>query len=263
MTGLSLTVAGVSAGYTAVPVLRDVSLIVQPGEVVALVGPNGAGKTTLLRTITGGLATTAGTVKLGDTDITTASVPERVGLGVALVPEGRRLFPQMSVEDNLLMGAFLTRDKAEVARRLGDVYALLPALESRRRAFARFLSGGEQQMCAIGRALMANPRLLLVDELSLGLAPQMVGTLAERLATVAAGGTSVLLVDQDVDIALEIAQRGYLLEGGEIRLEGPADTVWKSRTIRTWYLGDEGPEPPPESNGSHPHDPKTERKGDQ
>jgi branched-chain amino acid transport system ATP-binding protein len=255
MTGLSLTVNDVMAGYTAVPVLRGVTLSIGPGEVVALVGPNGAGKTTLLRTITGQLPVSAGTIHLDSSDITSATVPDRVRAGIALVPEGRRLFAQMSVEDNLLMGAFLTRDKAEVARRLAEVYALLPVLAARRTTFARFLSGGEQQMCAIGRALMGNPRLLLVDELSLGLAPQMVGTLAERLTTVAANGTSILLVDQDVDIALEIAHRGYLLEGGEVRIEGSAEMVWGSRTIRDWYLGEAGPAPDPhrerDNGGEH------------
>jgi branched-chain amino acid transport system ATP-binding protein len=232
-----LVVDGLSAGYTAVPVVRGVSLSVAPGEMVALLGPNGAGKTTLLRALAGLLRAAGGRILVDGQDMTRTSVGDRVRSGIVLVAEGRRLFGNMTVEDNLFMGAFLSRDRREVRRRAAEVYDLFPRLRLRRGVLVENLSGGEQQMCAIGTGLMGRPRFLLIDELSLGLAPHLVETLAEKLTTLPARGIGVVLVDQAVDVALEVTGRAYVLEGGQVRLEGTSRDLLSSQALRDSYFG--------------------------
>ncbi len=220
------------AGYGRVQVLYGVSVSVEPGEIVALIGPNGAGKSTLLRAATGMIQATRGSVRLGGRDLTRASIETIARAGVSHVPEGRRLFPGLTVRDNLRLGAWRTRDDD-----LSAVVALFPRMRERLDQVAGSMSGGEQQMCAIGRALMSQPDVLLVDELSLGLAPVIVEEIMSRLATVAANGTGVLLVEQDAGHALEIAQRAYVLENGQITLSGRASELADDPRVREAYLG--------------------------
>jgi branched-chain amino acid transport system ATP-binding protein len=232
-----LEVERLDAGYGSVQVLWAVSLEVRRGEVVALIGPNGAGKSTLLRVISGLNRPWRGRVLVDGRDIS-ALAPERiVEQGLAQVPQGRRLFPELSVRENLLLGAYTRRDAAGVARDLAHVLDLFPALRERLALTASQLSGGEQQMAAFGRALMAHPRLLLVDEPSLGLAPIAVQVLMGVVDRLRAEGASVLLVEQDVAVALRHADRGYVLETGRIVLEGPAPALLRDPKVRDAYLG--------------------------
>jgi branched-chain amino acid transport system ATP-binding protein len=231
-----LTVSGVSAGYGRIPVLHDVALTVAPGEVVALLGANGAGKTTLLRVIAGELRPSAGSVDF-DGRALAGRRPERVvAAGVALVPEGRRLFAGLTVRENLLLGGY-SRRRADLSADLERIYTLFPRLAERAGQAAGRLSGGEQQMGAIGRALMARPRLLMIDELSLGLAPTVVDDLIDLLPRLAGEGTAVLLVEQDVEAALSVASRGYVLELGSIVQEGPAAALLDDPALTDAYLG--------------------------
>ncbi|MBX5493673.1 MAG: ABC transporter ATP-binding protein [Chloroflexi bacterium] len=232
-----LRVDGLSAGYGDILVLQQVSLDVRAGEIVALIGSNGAGKTTLLRTLAGLLPTMAGAVWLGDTPITHQRAYERVRCGLVMVPEGRRLFAAMTVRQNLLLGAYQREDRAAIARDLARVYALFPRLREREHQLAGTLSGGEQQMCAIGRGLMAAPRLLMIDELSLGLAPVAVDALLAALLEIRAQGTTILLVEQDVQVALTTADRAYVLETGRVSLSGLASELLASPAVRRAYLG--------------------------
>jgi branched-chain amino acid transport system ATP-binding protein len=228
-----LEVRGLSSRYGRIPALDSVDIDVAQGELVALVGGNGAGKTTLLRTLSGVQPCFAGTVRFKGRDLTRASSRARVRLGIVQVPEGRQVFGPLSVEDNLRLGAFArgTNDT------LADVVALFPALRDKRAAAAGTLSGGQQQMLAIGRALMADPALLLLDEPSMGLAPRLVGEIFARIAALKARGTTILLVDQNARAALSIADRGYVMETGRIVLAGPARQLLDDPQVRTAYLG--------------------------
>jgi branched-chain amino acid transport system ATP-binding protein len=223
---------GIDAGYGRVQILREVSVNVEPEEVVALIGANGAGKSTLLRAATGMIATTAGRIEIDGVDLTGAAVEKIARAGVAHVPEGRRLFPGLSVRDNLLLGGWYRRTAD-----LAPVLELFPALGQRLDQVAGSLSGGEQQMCAIGRAMMSRPRYMLIDELSLGLAPVLVDEILARLADITAAGTGVLLVEQDAGAALDVAQRGYVLENGAVTLDGPAGELAGDARVRAAYLG--------------------------
>ena len=236
-----LEVDRLTAGYGRVEVLHEVSLTVGEGEIVALVGPNGAGKSTLLRAVTAMIPDRRGSVSVAGRELIGASVEAVADAGVAHVPEGRRLFPGLTVRDNLRLGGWRTRNKD-----ISAVLEVFPALAGRLGQVAGSLSGGEQQMCAIARALMSRPPLLLIDELSLGLAPVLVDEILTRLSGIAAEGTGVLLVEQDAGAALEIAHRGYVLELGRITLAGTAAELAADPRMRVAYLGgDWEPEPDP------------------
>jgi branched-chain amino acid transport system ATP-binding protein len=232
-----LSVSHLQAGYGDVQVLWDISLEVKPGELVCLIGSNGAGKTTFLRCVSGVVRATSGSVAIDGRDMTNAPSADLVKAGVAHVPEGRRLFSAMSVRDNLLMGAYLRDDKDAIAADLDRVYAMFPILADRRRQDAGTLSGGEQQMCAIGRGLMAKPSLLMIDELSLGLAPRAVELLIERLRDINRSGVAILLVEQDVMNALELADRGYIINRGQVSMSGASSALLADPTIREAYMG--------------------------
>jgi branched-chain amino acid transport system ATP-binding protein len=231
-----LTVAGVSAGYGRVPVLHDVALTVGPGEVVALLGANGAGKTTLLRVIAGELRPSAGSVDFHGRELVGLRPEGVVKAGLALVPEGRRMFAGLTVRENLLLGGY-SRPRADLGPDLDRIYGFFPRLAQRAEQAAGRLSGGEQQMVAIGRALMARPRLLMIDELSQGLAPTVVDDLIDLLPTLAGDGMAVLLVEQDVEAALAVAARGYVLELGSIVREGTAAALLEDSSLTDAYLG--------------------------
>ena len=236
MTAL-LEVSNLSAGYDGATVLDGVSLHVDAGETVAVVGGNGAGKTTLIRTIAGMVRATGGNVMFDGADITHLPSHRVCERGLAQVPEGRQLFASLSVEDNLRLGAMPKRARARTADSLDQVFELFPRLAERRRQLAGTLSGGEQQMAAIGRALMASPRLIMLDEPSLGLAPQMVETMFEVVAALNRQGLSILLVEQNVAESLELAKRGYVLENGEVVLEGSGTALLGDDRVRRAYLG--------------------------
>ena len=231
-----LEVEALEAGYGSVQILWEVELSVGDGEIVALIGANGAGKTTLIRAITGEIRPLGGTVRWNGEDIT-GFPPERVvRLGIAHAPEGRRLFAGLSVRENLMMGAY-HRGKRGLDDDISRMVTLFPRLGERMDQVAGRLSGGEQQMCAIARALMSRPTLLLIDELSLGLAPNLVQNLLRSLEEIATAGTSILLVEQDVDAALQLAARGYVLEVGRIIRTGPSSDLRADPAIRQAYLG--------------------------
>jgi ABC-type branched-subunit amino acid transport system ATPase component len=232
-----LEVRGLSAGYGEVPVLREVSLTVASGEIVTLVGSNGAGKSTLLNTVCGIIRPKSGRVRFEGTDITGWTPEAIVAKGITQVPEGRRLFPQMSVHENLLMGAYRRRDRKEIDRDIDWVYGLFPRLKERRAQRAGSMSGGEQQMCAIGRGLMARPRILILDELSLGLAPIILDTLVDILRKIHEDGTTIFVVEQDVATAFDIATTGYVLENGQVVLSGPTSELKADPHVKKAYLG--------------------------
>ncbi len=225
------------AGYGDVRVLAGVSFAVAPGEIVALVGPNGAGKSTLLRAVVGLLPLRGGTIRWEGRALEGLPTHRIVEAGIALVPEGRRLFARMTVEENLLLGAFAPRARAERQAGLDQVFALFPRLAERRRQLAGSLSGGEQQMVALGRALMSRPRLLLLDEPSLGLAPRVVEAILGTLREIRQAGLGVLLVEQNVPASLALADRAYVLERGRISLEGPGAALLADPHVRRAYLG--------------------------
>ncbi|MBK7610345.1 MAG: ABC transporter ATP-binding protein [Actinomycetales bacterium] len=227
-----LEVKNVSAGYGRVQVLWDVDLTVAANEIVALVGPNGAGKTTLLRALSGMVPIREGTVSFLGQDITGRSIERIVDLGISHVPEGRRLFPGLSVKDNLRLGGWRNRN-ADLDR----VIELFPKLGDRLSQVTGSMSGGEQQMCAIARGLMGKPDLIMIDELSLGLAPVVVEEIIGRLADIAASGTAVLLVEQDVDAALTVAERAYVMETGRVVMSGNAGELLADPRIQQSYLG--------------------------
>jgi len=232
-----LTLTGIDAGYSGFQALFGVSLQISAGEAVAVIGPNGAGKTTLMRVISGLIRPTGGAIGMEGTDLL-ATAPHRIlALGIAHVPENRRLFARMTVEDNLRMGAFVASARPKFHERLDFVYDLFPRMSERRHQFAGTLSGGEQQMCAIGRALMSDPRLLLLDEPSAGLAPVIVQQVFELVRRIRAGGLTVLIVEQNVRQVLRVVDRAYLLEAGSIRSSGTAADLLASETIREAYLG--------------------------
>jgi branched-chain amino acid transport system ATP-binding protein len=233
-----LSIDNVSGGYGDVQVLWGVDLHVESGQIVALIGSNGAGKSTLLRTISGLVRTTGGRLTFADRDITAWSTDQIVGAGIIHVPEGRRLFAGMNVRDNLLMGAYLRRDGTTAIRRdLDFVFDLFPRLNERRQQDASTLSGGEQQMCAIARGLMAAPRLLMIDELSLGLAPRVAEELSTALLKINQTGVTILVVEQDVVTALEISHQAFVMDSGRITRNGPSQNLADDPFIKEAYLG--------------------------
>ncbi|WP_433186765.1 ABC transporter ATP-binding protein [Actinoallomurus sp. CA-150999] len=232
-----LEVSDLEVSYGGVQALRGMSLTVGEGEIVALLGNNGAGKTTTLSAVSGLVRPGAGRIAYEGADITRESAPKIVGRGLVHVPEGRRIFSTLTVHENLLLGGYLVRDAKELARRVDRSYALLPKLAERRDQHGGTLSGGEQQMLAIGRALVAGPRLLMLDEPSMGLAPLIVAAVMDVIRDINEAGTSVLLVEQNAKAALKIAHRGYVLENGRCVLDGPAaDLAADSRVVEA-YLG--------------------------
>jgi branched-chain amino acid transport system ATP-binding protein len=234
--GALLRVEALEASYGSVRALRGVDLEVRSGELVALVGSNGAGKTTLLRTLSGVHPALAGRVLYQGADITRAPTHDRVGLGIVHMPEGRQVFGILTVEDNLRLGAH-TRPRHDMDEGLSNVFQLFPGLAERRRQPAGTLSGGEQQMLALGRALMGRPTLLLLDEPSMGLAPRLVAALFEVIESLRARGVTMLLVEQNAHAALSIADRGYVLETGRVTLEGPGRELLGAEAVRAAYLG--------------------------
>jgi len=232
-----LELRSLDAGYGSFQALFGVSLEVRAGEAVGVIGPNGAGKTTLMRVISGLIRPNRGAIAMEGTDVLSTAAHRIVGLGIAHVPENRRLFPRLTVEDNLKMGAFMPQARAKFAERLEVVFTLFPRLKERRHQFAGTMSGGEQQMCAIGRALMSDPRLLLLDEPSAGLAPVVVQQVFELLKRIRAGGLTVLLVEQNARSALSVADRGVVLALGRIVAEDDPGTLAADEQLRHAYLG--------------------------
>jgi branched-chain amino acid transport system ATP-binding protein len=232
-----LRVRDLCVAYGEVQVLWDVSLDVFQGEIVALVGANGAGKSTLLSSISGLLQPSGGSIEFDGHLLRAASTQRIVELGIAHVPEGRRLFPSMSVRDQLMLGAFRRTDRQAVSGDFGRVLDIFPLLRARLDSLGGHLSGGEQQMVAIARGVMARPKLLMIDELSLGLAPVLVEGLMDTIGRLNAEGTTILIVEQDVQAALERATRGYVLETGHLVLEGSADELLRDERVRQAYLG--------------------------
>jgi branched-chain amino acid transport system ATP-binding protein len=230
-----LEAAGLTSHYGRIQALKGIDLSVRQGELLALVGANGAGKTTLLRTLSGVQPASGGTIRFGGEDITRVKAARRVSLGIAQVPEGRQVFGPLSVEDNLRLGAYTRKDGIEADR--DRVYAMFPVLRQKRREPAGTLSGGQQQMLAIGRALMARPTLLLLDEPSMGLAPLLVAEIFETIRTLKAGGTTIFLVEQNANAALAIADRGYVLETGRIVLQDSGRALLANDRVKEAYLG--------------------------
>ena len=232
-----LEVSGIDVFYGRVQAVRTATLEVDTGEVVALIGSNGAGKTTTLRTISGLLHPLRGTIKFNGLDITRIEPQKIVGLGICQSPEGRRLFTRMSVLDNLRMGAYTRSSRADIKTDMDRVFELFPRLKERMNQIAGTLSGGEQQMCAMGRALMARPKLLMLDEPSLGLSPILVETIFSIVREINATGTPVLLVEQNANKALDVAHRGYVLETGSIVKTGSGKELLASADVQKAYLG--------------------------
>jgi branched-chain amino acid transport system ATP-binding protein len=232
-----LEISGVDAFYGRVQALHGVSITCDQGEIVALIGSNGAGKTTTLRTVSGLMHPARGTITFGGENITTTAAHKIVSLGICQSPEGRRLFPRMQVIDNLRMGAYTRGDKAGILQDMERVFTLFPRLKERETQLAGTLSGGEQQMLAIGRAMMSRPKLLMLDEPSLGLAPILVDTIFKTILEINAAGTPVLLVEQNAVRALEVAHRGYVLETGNIVQTGTGKELLNSPDVQRAYLG--------------------------
>ncbi len=232
-----LEVRDLVAGYGQAQALWEVDLTVEDGEIVTILGPNGAGKSTLVNAISGLIATWSGTVELDGRGLTAIPSHRVAEHGIAVVPEGRRIFPEMSVADNLAVGAYNKRAREASDETLGWVHGIFPRLEERSGQLAGTLSGGEQQMLSIGRALMAKPSLLLLDEPSLGLAPIMVEAIFEVLRQINQAGVSILLVEQNAIDALDLATRGYVLEEGRVVIEGPASELLENEALRKAYLG--------------------------
>jgi len=233
-----LTVEGIKVHYGAIQALKGVSLTVGKGEVVALIGANGAGKTSTLRAVSGMLKPSAGRIQFNGHDTTAMKAHQLVPRGMAHAPEGRGVFPNMSVQENLELGAYLRKDTAGIQQDLEKSFTLFPVLKERRKQMAGTLSGGEQQMLAIARALLSKPQLLLLDEPSLGLAPQVTEAIFRTLREVNATGVSVLLVEQNAHLALNAAHYGYVLETGEVVMAGPGKALLESAEVRRAYLGE-------------------------
>jgi len=233
-----LRVDGLKISYGGINAVKGIDLEVAQGEMVALIGANGAGKTTTLKAICGVMQPASGSVHYQGQDITGVPSHALVSMGMALVPEGRGVFGRLTVEENLGIGAYTRRDKAEVKRQLAHVYELFPRLKERRNQTAGTMSGGEQQMLAIGRALMSAPKLLLLDEPSMGLAPLMVQRIFDTIRQVAAEGVTVLLVEQNAKLALESSSRGYVMESGKITLADAAAALLDNPQVRQAYLGE-------------------------
>jgi len=233
-----LDVRSVSVYYGKVQAVAGISVYVNEGEIVAVLGANGAGKTTLLRAISGLQRPDFGEISFGNLRIDRLSPADIVRAGIIHVPEGRKLFPDMSVMDNLIMGAYLRKDKAGISRDLEIVFDLFPVLKTRAGSPARTLSGGEQQMLSIGRGLMAKPKVLMLDEYSLGLAPIVTEQIGEAIKTINRSGVGVLLVEQHTHLALSLASRGYVIETGRVVLEGQSAELHNSELVKDAYLGD-------------------------
>jgi branched-chain amino acid transport system ATP-binding protein len=233
-----LEVENVHAYYGKIQALKDISLNVDKGEIVTLIGANGAGKSTTLKTISGLLRPRQGSVRLDGEELTTLLPHKIVTKGVVQVPEGRRIFGQLTVMENLDMGAFTCRDNQQIKTNLDKVFNLFPRLKERRRQVAGTLSGGEQQMLAMGRALMANPEVLLLDEPSMGLAPVLVDNIFDTIRQLHAEGTTILLVEQNARMALQVASRGYVIQTGEVVLSDTAENLQKNEMVRKAYMGE-------------------------
>ena len=232
-----LELNNLTAGYGSFQALFSVNLEVKEGEAIAVIGPNGAGKTTLLRTISGMLQVQSGNLSMEGTSLKDVPPYRIIDLGIAHVPENRRLFPSMSIEDNLRMGAFTPKARPNYEERLDFIFNLFPRLKERRSQIAGTLSGGEQQMCAIGRALMSSPKLLLMDEPSAGLAPVIVNQVFQLVQQIRDQGLTVLIVEQNIEQVLQIVDRAYLMEVGTIKISGKAEELIQSESIRKAYVG--------------------------
>ena len=233
-----LTVTKLRAGYGPIDALHDIDLSVEDGEIVALIGANGAGKSSTLNSICGLVRIRSGSVTFDGQDLARVPAHEIVKLGLAQSPEGRKIFPRLTVLENLQMGAFTRRDKAEIAADIEKMYALFPILKERKGQAGGLLSGGQQQMLAIARALMARPKLLLLDEPSLGLAPQIVSQIFGVIRDLNQQGMSILLVEQNARMALKVAHRGYVLETGRVTMSDKADVILNDPRVRAAYLGE-------------------------
>lgn len=232
-----LALSAVSAGYASVPAISDISIAVGEGEAVGLLGANGAGKSTTLRAISGLVRPTSGTITFFGQTITALPAYKVTELGIAHVPEGRQVFPELTVKENLEIGAYIASAKAARARTLELVFNIFPILAERRRQFAGTLSGGEQQMLAVGRGLMLQPRLLMLDEPSLGLAPVVTDATFQKIQEIHAMGTAILLVEQNVSRALTLVQRAYVLESGKVIMQGTSAELVNNQQVQTAYLG--------------------------
>ena len=232
-----LKLAGVSASYGSVPAIHDVSIEIGEGEAVGLLGANGAGKSTTLRVISGLLRLSSGTITFAGTNLASLPPHKIPELGIAHVPEGRQVFPEMTVQENLEIGAYVPKAKAERSRSLDLVYSIFPRLADRKRQLAGTMSGGEQQMLAVGRGLMLKPRLLMLDEPSLGLAPVMTDVTFEKIGEIHKMGTAILLVEQNVSRALSLVQRAYVLESGNVIMQGTSAELADNRQVQAAYLG--------------------------
>lgn len=232
-----LEVKDLYVNYGAVEAIKGISFTVQPGEIVTLIGANGAGKTTTLHTISGLVKAKSGSITYNGTDLQKIDPSKIISLGIAHVPEGRHVFPEMTVEENLQMGAFISKNKEETATAMQDVYEKFPRLRERRRQLAGTLSGGEQQMVAVGRALMGKPSIILMDEPSMGLSPLLVKEVFAIIKEIHAAGITVLLNEQNAKMALSIADRAYVLETGTISISGDAQELLKDERVKKAYLG--------------------------
>jgi branched-chain amino acid transport system ATP-binding protein len=232
-----LSIENLSAAYNEIEVLHDVHLKVFEGEFVCIIGANTAGKSTVLRAISRKVPRVSGSLQFAGHDLSIHAAHQVPALGIAHVPEGRQVFPDMTVEENLLLGAFTARAASDLRVRMQDVFTLFPRLLERREQLAGTLSGGEQQMVAVGRALMLKPKLLLLDEPSHGLAPKVVEEMHDAFVEIHRRGTSILLVEQNVSLALDVATRGYVLESGRVSLEGASDELNQNPAVRAAYLG--------------------------
>lgn len=237
MADQPLSVSGLTAGYGDVQVLWGIDIDIREGEIACLVGSNGAGKSTLLRTISGLVAPSGGEIQFDGQDIARLEPDQILGRGIAHVPEGRRLFKGLTVRDNLLLGAYLRTDRQGIAEDLDFAFEVFPVLRERSDQDATTLSGGEQQMCAIARGLMSRPKLLMIDELSLGLAPKLVERLGETLLEINRNGVTILLVEQDVMTAFDLASRAFVIETGRVVTSGDTQSLAKDPAIRQAYLG--------------------------
>jgi branched-chain amino acid transport system ATP-binding protein len=235
---MTLDIAGLYAGYNEINVLWDIHLAVEQGQCVALVGSNGGGKSTLLKTVAGLLKPSQGSIRFDGAAITGLKSPQIVKRGINLIPEGYKLFRGMSVHENLLLGAYQIKNRTLIMDQMEKVYNIFPELKERRNQLAGTMSGGQQQMCSIGRGLMSNPKLLLIDELSLGLAPLLVEMLVKKINEIhQKTNMSILLVEQDVETAFSIADYGYVIESGHVTLQGKAKELLENPTIVSSYLG--------------------------
>jgi branched-chain amino acid transport system ATP-binding protein len=233
-----LKIEALNGGYGDVQILWDVSMDITEGSITALIGANGVGKTTLIRSIAGAITPYSGKITFDGKDMTKVPQPKRAEMGIMMVPEGRQLYSGLPVEDNLLMGAYTRRDKPGIKRDLEWVYSILPVLKDRRKQLAGTLSGGEAQMCAVGRGLMADPKLLLLDELSLGLAPVIVDSLVKVLREIHdTKKITILLVDQDVQVALGVAEMGFVIVHGRVEMSGESKALLENPEIQKAYLG--------------------------